>query len=64
MDLSKSDLLFIAQVVLVYIVVIASIVNLSINTEEQSSRLWIILLSSGIGYLLPNPKLKRTNGDQ
>ena len=57
-------MLFIAQVVLVYIVVIASIVNLSISTDEHSSRLWIIFLSSSMGYLLPNPKLKRTNGDQ
>ena len=53
----KAEIVFFSQVILVYIVVITSIVNLSIN--NGSDRLWIALLSSSIGYLLPNPRLQR-----
>ena len=54
-----AEFVFISQVVLVYFIVIACIVNLSINTEEHISRVWLILLSSCMGYLLPSPKLTR-----
>ena len=52
----KSEIVFFVQVILVYIVVIVSIVNLTIGTG--SDRLWIALLSSSIGYILPNPSIK------
>ena len=55
--------LFVSQVVLVYIVVIACILNLSINKGENE-RVWIVLLSSCMGYLLPSPKLKQQNGSK
>lgn len=54
----RSEVVFCAQVVLIYIVVIASIVNLSIAKEEDT-RVWLILLSSSLGYLLPSPNLKK-----
>ena len=52
----KSEIVFATQVILLYIVVITSIVNLSILNGE--STLWTALLSSCIGYLLPNPTLR------
>ena len=52
----KSEIVFFSQVFIVYIVIITSIVNLSINTEDK--QIWLVLLSSGIGYLLPNPTLR------
>lgn len=52
----KSQIVFFSQVILVYIVVITSIVNLSLQTDDK--KIWIILLSSCLGYLLPNPTLK------
>jgi len=55
----KSEVVFFVQVLLVYIVVIVSIVNLTINNDHD--KLWTTLLSSSIGYLLPNPTLKRRN---
>ena len=55
---SKSQVVFFMQVILIYIVVIASIINLTVYKEDQG-RLWTALLSSSLGYLLPNPKLKR-----
>ena len=54
--LDKSDTLYASQIILVYIIVIASICNLSIGTEQRE--LWIALLSSSLGYLLPNPSSK------
>lgn len=55
--LPKSEIVFFVQVILIYIVVITSIVNLTINQGE--GKLWTALLSSCLGYILPNPSLKR-----
>lgn len=54
--LPRSEIIFFVQVILVYIVVIVSIVNLTIGCAED--KLWIALLSSSIGYILPSPTLK------
>ena len=56
-DIPRSEIVFFVQVIIVYIVVLVSIVNLSIG--RQGDKLWIALLSSSIGYLLPNPSLKK-----
>ena len=53
----KSEIVFFVQVILVYIVVIVSIANLTIGRTDE--KLWITLLSSSIGYLLPNPSLNK-----
>jgi len=53
----KSELMFFFQVLLIYIVVITSIVNLTINGDD--GKLWTALLSSSLGYLLPNPSLRK-----
>jgi hypothetical protein len=52
----RSEIVFMVQVLLVYIVVIVSIVNLTIGGADV--KLWITLLSSSIGYILPSPTLK------
>ncbi len=53
----KSEIVFFVQVLLIYIVVITCIVNLTLYKDE--SKLWTALLGANIGYLLPNPTLKR-----
>ncbi len=53
----KSELMFFVQVLLIYIVVITSIINLTINGND--GKLWTALLSSSLGYLLPNPSLRK-----
>jgi hypothetical protein len=55
----KSEIVFGAQVLLIYIIVITAIVNLSLNNETGESKIWIILLSSCLGYILPSPKIKK-----
>lgn len=54
---------FTVQVLAILIIIVFSLVNLSLSynsTEgtKKDDKLWIVLLSSTIGYLLPNPKLK------
>ena len=53
----KTEIVYFCQMIIVYIIIITSVVNLSI--QNGSSELWISLLSSCIGYALPNPKLKK-----
>ena len=53
----RSEVVFFAQVLLVYIVVITSVVNLTLGNSD--SKLWTALLTGHIGYLLPNPKLEK-----
>ena len=51
----RLEFVFFTQVILIYIIVTACIVNLSLGRGD--SNLWTCLLSSCLGYLLPNPKL-------
>ena len=56
----KEEIVFLCQVLVLFTVIIISIYNLS--TGHENSNLWTALLSSSLGYLLPNPTLRR-NGD-
>ena len=54
-DYPRREIVFLAQVLAVYTVVIASIYNLTVDTGHKE--LWIALLSSALGYMLPCPAL-------
>lgn len=54
-ELTCSQIAFICQIVIVYIIIITSIINISLQIEPQD--LWITLLSSCLGYILPSPVL-------
>ena len=54
-DVARSEVVYFVQVILVYCIVVASLVNLSVGAENET--LWVALLSSGVGYLLPQPTL-------
>jgi hypothetical protein len=56
-NIPKSEIVFFTQVIILYTVIIVSIYNLSKGSNDD--KLWITLLSSSIGYLLPNPSIKR-----
>ena len=49
--------MFFCQVIILYTVIVVSIYNLTVG--HGVSTLWTALLSSSLGYLLPNPSLKR-----
>ena len=53
----KSEIVFFCQVLIVYTVVVTSIYNLTKGAGENN-KLWTALLSSSLGYLLPNPTIK------
>jgi hypothetical protein len=52
----KSEIVFFSQTIILYTVIIVSIYNLS---TDNTSDLWVALLSSCLGYLLPAPTLKK-----
>ena len=53
----KEEIVFRCQVIILYTVIVVSIYNLTVAHDD--STLWTALLSSSLGYLLPNPSLKR-----
>ena len=52
----RSELVFLSQVVIIYVVVCLCLYNLT--TGRGDSNLWSALLSGCLGYLLPNPTIK------
>lgn len=57
-QLPKSEIVYFCQMIVVFVIIVTSIANLSLQNDK--SELWIALLSSAIGYALPNPTLKKT----
>ena len=54
----KNEVVYLTQILGLYTIIITSIVNLSIHQEHRE--VWIGLLSSCLGFLLPNPSLKKS----
>ena len=53
----EQEIIFCSQVILIYIVVIACVLNLSFSGNREC--LWSTLLSGSLGYLLPAPKPRK-----
>lgn len=51
----SKEYVFFIQMALLFIVIIAAVINISLGNDKQE--VWMILLSTGLGALLPNPKL-------
>lgn len=56
----KEEVIYFAQVILIYVVVLACIVNISIG-DDVNHTLWSSLLSGCLGYMLPNPTIVRSS---
>ncbi len=56
-EVPRSELVFFSQVIIIYIVVCLCLFNLT--TGRGDSNLWSALLSGCMGYLLPNPTIKK-----
>ena len=56
----KEEIVFFCQVIILYTVIVVSIYNMTVGHGD--STLWTALLSSSLGYLLPNQSLKREDG--
>jgi hypothetical protein len=53
----RSEVVCLCQVLILYTVIIVSIYNLTV--QSQNSTLWTALLSSCLGYRLPSPTIKK-----
>jgi hypothetical protein len=53
--LPRGEIVFFCQMVILFIVIVTSIINLSLGAQSE---LWLILLSTSLGAILPNPNLK------
>ena len=53
----RGEIVFLCQVVVLYTVIVVIIYNLTVGHDD--STLWTALLSSWLGYRLPNPSMKR-----
>lgn len=51
-------ILFFFQVLLIFVVVCVSLLNLSLQWGNHD--LWTVILTSSLGYIMPNPRLKRS----
>ncbi len=55
--LPRSEIVFFSQTLIVLIVILASVYNITKNHENVT--LWTALLSSCLGYILPNPSMQQ-----
>jgi hypothetical protein len=51
----RSEVVFLCQILILYTIIVVSIYNLTVESENNT--LWTALLSSCLGYLLPNPTI-------
>ena len=54
----RSEVRYFCQVTILYVVIFTCLANLSVGSGKLNA-LWISLLSSCIGYLLPSPHISR-----
>lgn len=53
----SSEIVYFSQILIVYIVIITCIINLSFSNGPHD--LWIALMSSSLGYILPSPAISK-----
>lgn len=51
--LPRAEITYFSQIVLIFFIVLTSVINLTLHTSHQE--LWLTLLSSAVGVLLPAP---------
>lgn len=56
----RREVVYFSQTILIYIVILACLLNLSIGNGE--SNLWVALLGSCLGYILPQPSMTDNDG--
>ena len=55
--LPRSEIVYFTQIILLFIIIITAVANLSLKTNQEE--LWITLLCTSVGYILPSPNIKR-----
>ena len=57
----RSELKFLSQVVALYVILITSLVNLTVGSKHEG--LWLGLVCSSLGCLLPSPRYAKRMGN-
>lgn len=55
-EIPSSEIVFFTQIIVVYLVIITCIANLTLGNNPHD--LWISLLASSLGYILPSPTMR------
>ena len=58
----RAEIVFFCQILILYSVIITALYNITFNPESKNQKIWIALLSSSIGFLLPSPEIKKQHG--
>jgi hypothetical protein len=57
-SIPKNRFTFLAQIIAIYGIIIVAAVNLSVRPDGPNKELWVALLASALGCVLPAPGLK------
>ena len=57
-DSGGGSLTFFSQIIIISTVILAAIINLSLP-DTRHTEIWIALLSTCIGFVVPGPRLKK-----
>ena len=55
----KNFVVYIVQLIVLTIVILVALLNLSLGWQKDNKDMWVAMLSSCIGYMLPAPSYKR-----
>ena len=55
--ISRSLVVFLTQVIIGAFMIVFSCVNIFVSTRCEDTTIWIAVLSSAVGYFLPNPRI-------
>ena len=62
---TRPEIVFISQMLVIFVVISFSLFNLARGSaDDREEKLWVVLLSCCLGYILPNPTLARTKNSQ
>ena len=53
----RSEVVFICQVSIIFFMIVFACINLYLSKKCEDTTIWVAILSSAVGYILPNPKL-------
>jgi len=57
----KQEVIFFCQLITSFTVVVAALLNLSLTDRDKA--LWSTLIGAVLGYLVPNPSIRRKNNN-
>jgi hypothetical protein len=55
-NVPRSEIIFVLQAVLVFFLTIASVICIILSKTCEDTTVWVAILSSSVGYMLPAPR--------